>query len=316
MSALPLKTAISDIYPNPSNATARAGFAALWDAVNESLEKSELDLASAATCDIGGQLSTKLRITGTTTITSFGTNYRGPVLLRMSGIVTITHNATTLRCPGATNITTAAGDVLVAWPTATVSGTIDGWQVAILARGTGGATFPGAVAMSGAATVGTTLGVTGATTLTGLLEANGGANIAGKLGSATVAAGDIGENMDVNLVTGSAVSLVSGTAKTVVSRSLTAGKWEVGGVVNFNYGATTQILSLFGGSSLVDNAQDGYQFSHRCASFAPATAPMGYAIPPREIDIDTTTTVYLVATAGFTTSTCNAWGYMRIRRLA
>jgi len=33
MSAPPLKTAISDTYPNPSNATARAGFAALYDYV-------------------------------------------------------------------------------------------------------------------------------------------------------------------------------------------------------------------------------------------------------------------------------------------
>jgi hypothetical protein len=137
MTALPLKTAISDTYPNPSNATARAGFAQLWDAVNELSQASEIDLAAAATCDIGGQLSTKLRITGTTTITSFGVNYRGPILLRFSAAVTLTHNATTLRCPGAVDIVTAAGDVLVAWPTATVSGTLDGWQVAVLARGTG-----------------------------------------------------------------------------------------------------------------------------------------------------------------------------------
>jgi hypothetical protein len=79
----------------------------------------------------------------------------------MSGIVTITHNATTLRCPGATNITTAAGDVLLAWPTATVSGTIDGWQVAILARGTGGATFTGAVTIPTVAiAAGTITGIT------------------------------------------------------------------------------------------------------------------------------------------------------------
>jgi hypothetical protein len=138
---LPLKTSISDTYPNPSNATARAGFAALWDAINEFQQKSELDVASAATCDIGGQLSTKLRITGTTGITSFGTNYRGPIMLRFAGVVTLTHNSTTLVCPGSSNLTTAAGDVLIAWPIASVSGTLDGWQVAVLARGNGGAIF-------------------------------------------------------------------------------------------------------------------------------------------------------------------------------
>lgn len=130
MSLLPLKTAISDVYPAPDNNTARAGFAALWDAVNEATEAPELDLASAATVNIGGQLSTKLRITGTTgPITSLGTTYRGPILLRFAGAVPITHNATTLILPGGANLTTSVGGTLIAYPKAT-SGTADGWIVA------------------------------------------------------------------------------------------------------------------------------------------------------------------------------------------
>lgn len=132
MTALPAKTAISDTYPLPSNATARTGFGALWDALNEFTEKSELDIASAATCSIGAALSTKLRVTGTTTITSFGTTYRGPILLRFSGAVTLTYNATTLLIPGAENYTTVAGDLVLAWPKATTSGTLDGWQISII----------------------------------------------------------------------------------------------------------------------------------------------------------------------------------------
>jgi len=134
VTALPAKTSISNVYPNPKNSVARAGFAQLWDAINETIEKPELDVASATTCDIGGQLSTKLRITGTTTIASFGTNYRGPIQIRMAEALTITHNSITLACPGGASIATAAGDVLVAWPKAT-SGTVDGWQVVRLARG-------------------------------------------------------------------------------------------------------------------------------------------------------------------------------------
>lgn len=152
MTMLPLKTAISDTYPNPSNAVARSGFATLWDALNEFQQKSELDLASAATCDIGGQASTKLRITGTTGITSFGTNYRGPIMLRFSGAVAITHNATTLRCPGGASYTTTANEVMIAWPIASVSGTIDGWQLATI----GG----GAVSGVAAITSGTITGIT------------------------------------------------------------------------------------------------------------------------------------------------------------
>jgi hypothetical protein len=289
MSALPLKTAISDIYPNPSNAIARAGFAALWDAINESLEKSELDIASAATCDIGGQLSTKIRITGTTTITSFGTNYRGPIQIRMSGIVTLTHNATTLRCPGATNITTAAGDVLLAWPTATVSGTLDGWQVAILARGTGGETFPGAVVVSGASfTPSQTHGIVGTTT-------NNSAN-----------AGSVGEVISSSVLVGSAVALTSTANANVTSISLTAGHWDVVGRVAFTPGATTSVTALFGSISQT-SATHGNGFSHYSAAFVP-NAAMAHTATPQTIKLSSTTTIYLVATANFTVSTMTAHG--------
>lgn len=153
MTALPAKTEISDVYPNPSNATARAGFAKLWDAINEATEKPELDIASGTTCDIGGQLSTKLRITGTTTITSFGTNYRGPIHLRTAGALTITHNSTTLICPGGASITTTAGDVFVAWPKSTTSGTADGWL--IVRDGYGGGAAAEFAAIKQAATTST-----------------------------------------------------------------------------------------------------------------------------------------------------------------
>lgn len=88
---------------------------------------TEQDLASAATTDIGAQLTNFLRITGTTTITSFGTNYKGPRFLRFEGAVTLT-NGSALTLPGGANITTAAGDCLIAIPRATL-GTADGWVV-------------------------------------------------------------------------------------------------------------------------------------------------------------------------------------------
>lgn len=88
---------------------------------------TEIDVASAATTDIGAPNSNFLRVTGTTTITSFGTNYRGPRYLRFAGVVTLT-NSSTLILPGGTNFTTSAGDVIVAIPKAT-SGTPDGWYV-------------------------------------------------------------------------------------------------------------------------------------------------------------------------------------------
>jgi hypothetical protein len=74
-----------------------------------------VDIASAATTDIGSSASPNVRITGTTTITSFGTVAAGTRrFLAFAAALTLTHNATSLILPGAANIITAAGDMAVA----------------------------------------------------------------------------------------------------------------------------------------------------------------------------------------------------------
>ena len=71
-------------------------------------------IASAATTDIGAQPEAYLTVSGTTTITAFGTVRTGTVrYLRFSGALTLTHNATSLILPGAANITTIAGDTAI-----------------------------------------------------------------------------------------------------------------------------------------------------------------------------------------------------------
>lgn len=73
-------------------------------------------VASATTTDIGAIASQNVTVTGTTTITGFGTVAAGTFRrLRFSGILTLTHNATSLILPNSgSNITTAAGDTLEA----------------------------------------------------------------------------------------------------------------------------------------------------------------------------------------------------------
>jgi len=74
-------------------------------------EAVRVDVASDTTCDIGAAASNYVRITGTTTITGLGTiasTARRKVVF--DGILTLTHNATSLILPTGANITTAAGD--------------------------------------------------------------------------------------------------------------------------------------------------------------------------------------------------------------
>lgn len=97
-------------------------------------QSAEATVASASTADIGAASSPFVQITGTTGITSFGTTYSGARYVRFAGALTLTHNATTLILPAATNITTAAGDTLVAVPTGNPGA---GWRVVVYQRADG-----------------------------------------------------------------------------------------------------------------------------------------------------------------------------------
>ncbi len=74
-------------------------------------EEAEVAIASAATTDLGSVRDYRMNVTGTVTITSFGAGTNLRKLLRFSGALTLTYNATSLILPTAADITTAAGDV-------------------------------------------------------------------------------------------------------------------------------------------------------------------------------------------------------------
>jgi hypothetical protein len=70
------------------------------------------DIASAATTDIGAVEGLMHDITGTATVTGFGTIRSGIwKVLKFEAAAILTHNATSLILPGAQNIVTADGDV-------------------------------------------------------------------------------------------------------------------------------------------------------------------------------------------------------------
>ena len=75
-------------------------------------EAKGADIASATTTTIWATDGNFMHITGTTTITSFGTAQQAgdERTIIFDGALTLTHNATTLKLPGGANITTAAND--------------------------------------------------------------------------------------------------------------------------------------------------------------------------------------------------------------
>jgi hypothetical protein len=75
-------------------------------------EAPTVTIASGSTVNIGAAAANSISITGTTTITAFDAIASGALRrLVFAGALTLTHNGTALILPGASSITTAAGDV-------------------------------------------------------------------------------------------------------------------------------------------------------------------------------------------------------------
>jgi hypothetical protein len=103
------------------------------------------NVASATNIDLGAAVGRVVDVTGTTTVASFGTVSAGVWrIVRFTGALTLTHNATSLILPGAANITTAAGDCAVA-----VSLGSGNWVVTNFQRAAGTVAFSVATSASG-----------------------------------------------------------------------------------------------------------------------------------------------------------------------
>lgn len=131
--------------------------------------------------------------------------------------------------------------------------------------------------------------------------------VTGITDGSSASVGIVGETVSASLASGSAVSLVADTAKTVTSISLTAGRWMVYGLVGYFGAATTVISYCQSGTSTTNNTLPAEQFRSLIYNQSTNTSPQ-MPCPPQFINVNGTTIVYLIARAGFTTSTCGGYG--------
>ncbi len=145
-------------------------------------------------------------------------------------------------------------------------------------------------------------------------------DIVGTITNDSAAAGNVGEYVHSEVVSGSAVALVTATPKTVTSISLTAGDWDVDGVIVVTGAATTSLGFFIGSLSLVDNnlgtnGESGLFETWYNNEVFFATTDVSQVTGTRRFSLAVTTTVYLVALVSFGVSTCSAYGQVRARRV-
>ncbi len=142
--------------------------------------------------------------------------------------------------------------------------------------------------------------------------------------NSSAAAGKIGEEKIATLAVGSAVSETTATPVSVLSLSLTAGDWDVSGVVNRDLAGVTAtrytaaisptantVPAQAGGGGVGPDSAVG-QF----ATFGTTiTGAYTTAVGPVRVSLAATTTIYLVAADVFSAGTVGLFGTIRARRV-
>ena len=128
--------------------------------------------------------------------------------------------------------------------------------------------------------------------------------------------GKIGEIQETRIGSVSAVALTSGAAANVASVSLTAGDWDVTGMVTLKYTSATQSADGQAGlsgtsASLPGDSLRGYDNTRQTTT----TSNASIALPPYNFPSSGSQTVYLAAQASFSAGTCAAFGRITARRV-
>ena len=150
-----------------------------------------------------------------------------------------------------------------------------------------------------------------------ILRPNGQVSFRGATSNDSASAGFVGEYIESSIAAGSKVALTTGTAANVTSISLTAGDWDAWAVVQYDGGATTTVTAIHTAisttSATLDFTQGRYAVLYGGGAAMVPYLPTVPLVPTR-FSIASSTTVYLVTTAIFGTSTLGAYGRLMARR--
>lgn len=133
----------------------------------------------------------------------------------------------------------------------------------------------------------------------------------------TPPSGRVGEFKETLVATGAAVSLVSGTAKTIATLSSPgSGDFDVFGIVTLKYNAATQSADGQAGISgttntLPTDGSEGYDNTRHVTT----TANVSITLPRKRISQSSNNSIFLVAQATFSAGTCTAFGEISARRV-
>lgn len=140
--------------------------------------------------------------------------------------------------------------------------------------------------------------------------------VPGTVTNDNAAAGNIGEILETNVPIGSPVAVTSGASKSVAALVLTAGDWDVWGVIGTIPAAGTTTAGM---QAAIGTAVDTLPTSPNGGAFnlfgAAAAANQSLVLPTGTMRVSTAgVTLQLVINVGFAVNTMGAYGYIGARR--
>jgi hypothetical protein len=142
--------------------------------------------------------------------------------------------------------------------------------------------------------------------------------IVGIIDASLAAAGNVGQIISSTVAIGSALSLTTDTPLNVTSISLTAGDWDVYGQIVFIVNGATTIASYSAAINTTSATLPIGSTINACISQISTTFTTGQGLITNpgacNINVNSTTTVYLVAQLTFAVNTAAAYGAIWARR--
>jgi hypothetical protein len=135
------------------------------------------------------------------------------------------------------------------------------------------------------------------------------------------ASGIIGQTVASAITQATAGTFLSNQTKNITSISLTAGDWDVRGMVSFsmaNFPANTLFLGTGQISTVTATIPDDgeHSYSMLTTGSVVGTGFLSCPLPARRINLSATGTAYLVGKAPtFASGSCTGWGYIEARRV-
>jgi hypothetical protein len=180
------------------------------------------------------------------------------------------------------------------------------------------ASRPGAIDLVVGGTAGSSgLEISGPTGTALAVDTTNAVRIKGTSGTGNAPAGYIGEHVKSTVLVASSVTLTNNTYADITSITLTAGDWDVTGVVAFQAAAITGTQVQGGIGTLSGNATNSVRGS---TQFDTATVPTSvtdicHSISPFRAELSGSTTYYLKAYGLFSAGTLKAFGRITARRV-